>query len=193
MRSGTHFFSHVTLISAEKAVYFRTFWTWNFGIMYCSKADLISGEKVSGRRGYSKLTVLISTIYPPPRLPYGHFAFMIILLWINNVHVYISNYVLYINMITLVHMFIDMYTINLYDSILIGRYRTQGIVTLGIISKVPQSVIVGSVVWLWCLCSYSSVWWIPVIESFWVKTGWPFTGKAPNGLSSLNTTETHHC
>lgn len=46
-----------------------------------------------------------------------------------------------------IHMFINMYTVNLYDSILIiGRYRTQGIMTIGSLFKVPQSIIVGPVV-----------------------------------------------
>lgn len=46
-------------------------------------------------------------------------------------------------------MFINTHAINLYASILIiGRYRTQGIMTIGNISKVAQSIIVGPVVWL---------------------------------------------
>lgn len=82
-------------------------------------------------------------------------------------------------------MFINMYTINLYDSILIiGRYRTQGIMTIGSLFKVPQSIIVGPVVWL--QSSYSSVWWIPAMENFWVKTG-----ETSNGLSALNIAELH--
>lgn len=54
-------------------------------------------------------------------------------------------------------MFINMYTINLYDSILIiGRYRTQDIMAIGSRFKVAQSIIVGPVVWL--QSSYSSAW-----------------------------------
>lgn len=34
----------VTSISAEKVLHFRTFWTWDFGIMGRSKADFTFGS-----------------------------------------------------------------------------------------------------------------------------------------------------
>lgn len=95
------------------------------------------------------------------------FIYLIMLIWLH------------------IHMFINMYTINLYDSnLIIGRYRTQGIMTIGSIFQVPQSIIVGPVVWL--QCSYSSVWWLPAMENLWTKTG-----EASNGLSALDIAELH--